>query len=181
VRLPESRTLARWIKIDVGIAVLGLLIGTLFTADVLHLLVVPFRQGSGQDVSLFAIKALGSVSVRMHIAVFCALLLTLPLLAIQLYTALLGVKANLPVLGSLIAFLMGCLYFYSFYFPLKLSRVLSAIGSDSNNTVPLMPDIEGYLHYLMPSILIQGLIFQGAWLVAYTVHVIRCRSKTGAA
>jgi len=56
-----------------------------FSSELLHLLILPFKTGTGQDVSLISIKLLGVFLVKLKIAMFGGLFVAFPLIATQLY------------------------------------------------------------------------------------------------
>src|SRR4051812_23755 len=56
-----------------------------FSSDILRLLMLPFRWGTGVDAALISIKLLGVFLVKLKIAFFGALFVAFPVIAIQIY------------------------------------------------------------------------------------------------
>ena len=57
-----------------------------WSSDILHLLILPFKWGTGlPDVKLISIKLLGIFIVKLKIAFFGGLFIAFPLIAVQIY------------------------------------------------------------------------------------------------
>ena len=56
-----------------------------FSSDILGLLILPFKWGTGSDVGLISIKLLGVFLVKLKIAMFGGMFISFPLIATQLY------------------------------------------------------------------------------------------------
>ena len=135
-----------------------------FSSDILHFLVLPFKWGTGQDVSLISIKLLGVFLVKLKIAFFGGLFIGFPLIATQVYRFVApGLykhekQAFLPYLvATPIFFLLGASLVYFFLLPVAIKFFTSLAGTSG---VALMPDIEAYLDFVMMLILAFGLCFQ---------------------
>ena len=56
-----------------------------FSSQILTLLILPFKWGTGTDVGLISIKLLGVFLVKLKIAMFGGMFISFPLIATQLY------------------------------------------------------------------------------------------------
>lgn len=135
-----------------------------FSSDILHFLVLPFKWGTGQDVSLISIKLLGVFLVKLKIAFFGGLFIGFPLIATQVYRFVApGLYAHekqafLPYLiATPVFFLLGASLVYFFLLPVAIHFFTALAGTSG---VALMPDIEAYLDFVMMLILAFGLCFQ---------------------
>ena len=135
-----------------------------FSSDILNLLVLPFKWGTGQDVSLISIKLLGVFLVKLKIAFFGGLFIGFPLIATQIYRFVApGLyshekQAFLPyLLATPLFFILGASLVYFFLLPVAIHFFTSLAGTSG---VALMPDIEAYLDFVMMLILAFGLCFQ---------------------
>lgn len=135
-----------------------------FSSDILHFLVLPFKWGTGQDVSLISIKLLGVFLVKLKIAFFGGLFIGFPLIATQVYRFVApGLykhekQAFLPYLvATPIFFILGASLVYFFLLPVAIHFFTALAGTSG---VALMPDIEAYLDFVMMLILAFGLCFQ---------------------
>lgn len=135
-----------------------------FSSDILHFLVLPFKWGTGQDVSLISIKLLGVFLVKLKIAFFGGLFIGFPLIATQVYRFVApGLykhekAAFLPYLvATPIFFILGASLVYFFLLPVAIHFFTALAGTSG---VALMPDIEAYLDFVMMLILAFGLCFQ---------------------
>ena len=135
-----------------------------FSSDILHLLVQPFRWGTGQDVSLISIKLLGVFLVKLKIAFFGGLFIGFPLIATQIYRFVApGLykhekAAFLPYLiATPVFFILGASLVYFFLLPVAIKFFTALAGTSG---VTLMPDIEAYLDFVMMLMLAFGLCFQ---------------------
>ena len=135
-----------------------------FSSDLLHLLVLPFKWGTGQDVSLISIKLLGVFLVKLKIAFFGGLFIGFPLIATQIYRFVApGLykhekAAFLPYLiATPVFFILGASLVYFFLLPVAIKFFTALAGTSG---VTLMPDIEAYLDFVMMLMLAFGLCFQ---------------------
>lgn len=135
-----------------------------FSSDILDALVLPFKWGTGQDVSLISIKLLGVFLVKLKIAFFGGLFIGFPLIATQVYRFVApGLykhekAAFLPYLiATPIFFLLGAALVYFFLLPIAIKFFTALAGTSG---IALMPDIEAYLDFVMMLILAFGLCFQ---------------------
>lgn len=140
-----------------------------FSSDILHLLILPFKWATGQDVSLISIKLLGVFLVKLKIAFFGGLFIGFPLIATQIYRFVApGLyshekQAFLPYLAATpVFFLMGAALVYFFLLPVAIHFFYAlAAGTEADGAgIQLMPDIEAYLDFVMMLILAFGLCFQ---------------------
>ena len=141
-----------------------------FSSDILRLLVLPFQWGTGGSVELISIKLLGVFFVKLKIALFGAMFVTFPLIAIQIYRFVApGLYSNernafRPYLvATPIFFLLGAALVYFFLLPVAISfffALAEGTGGYGQTAVQLMPDIEAYLDFVMMLILAFGLCFQ---------------------
>ena len=131
---------------------------------------LPFKWGTGEDVSLISIKLLGVFLVKIKIAFFGGLFIGFPLIATQIYRFVApGLythekNAFRPYLvATPIFFLLGAALVYFFLLPVAIGffyALAEGTGSDGQNAIQLMPDIEAYLDFVMMLILAFGLCFQ---------------------
>ena len=140
------------------------IISFFFSSDILHLLVLPFKWGTGEDVSLISIKLLGVFLVKLKIAFFGGLFIGFPLIATQIYRFVApGLykhekAAFLPYLvATPVFFILGASLVYFFLLPVAIHFFTGLAGTSG---VALMPDIEAYLDFVMMLILAFGLCFQ---------------------
>lgn len=159
--LVELRTRLIWCVVGfIG----AFIVSFFFSSDILNLLVLPFKWGTGQDVSLISIKLLGVFLVKLKIAFFGGLFIGFPLIATQVYRFVApGLyshekQAFLPYLmATPIFFLLGASLVYFFLLPVAIHFFTALAGTSG---VALMPDIEAYLDFVMMLILAFGLCFQ---------------------
>ena len=135
-----------------------------FSSDILHALVLPFKWGTGTDVSLISIKLLGVFLVKLKIAFFGGLFIGFPLIATQIYRFVAPVlykhekAAFLPYLiATPVFFVLGASLVYFFLLPVAIKFFTALAGTSG---VTLMPDIEAYLDFVMMLMLAFGLCFQ---------------------
>jgi len=141
-----------------------------FSSDILHYLILPFKWGTGTDVSLISIKLLGVFLVKLKIAFFGALFITFPLIAVQIYRFVApGLYANEKnafrpyLMATPVFFLLGAALVYFFLLPVAIQffySLAAGTGSDGQAGIQLMPDIEAYLDFVMMLILAFGFCFQ---------------------
>jgi sec-independent protein translocase protein TatC len=141
-----------------------------FSSDILHYLVLPFKWGTGTDVSLISIKLLGVFLVKIKIAFFGGMFIAFPLIAVQIYRFVApGLYTNeknafRPYLfATPIFFVLGAALVYFFLLPVAIRffyALAAATGEDGQGAIKLMPDIESYLDFVMMLILAFGLCFQ---------------------
>lgn len=164
--LIELRT--RLIYCVVGF-IAAFIISFFFSSDILHYLILPFRWGTGTDVSLISIKLLGVFLVKLKIAFFGGLFIGFPLIATQVYRFVApGLyshekQAFVPYLiATPVFFLLGASLVYFFLLPVAIHffyALAAGTGTDGEG-IQLMPDIEAYLDFVMMLILAFGLCFQ---------------------
>ncbi len=164
--LIELRT--RLIYCVVGF-IAAFIISFFFSSDILHYLILPFRWGTGTDVSLISIKLLGVFLVKLKIAFFGGLFIGFPLIATQVYRFvapglyLHEKQAFVPYLiATPVFFLLGASLVYFFLLPVAIHffyALAAGTGTDGEG-IQLMPDIEAYLDFVMMLILAFGLCFQ---------------------
>lgn len=159
--LIELRTRLIWC---VAGFILAFIVSFFFSSDILHFLVLPFKWGTGTDVSLISIKLLGVFLVKLKIAFFGGLFIGFPLIATQVYRFVApGLykhekAAFLPYLiATPIFFILGASLVYFFLLPVAIHFFTALAGTSG---VALMPDIEAYLDFVMMLILAFGLCFQ---------------------
>jgi sec-independent protein translocase protein TatC len=141
-----------------------------FSSDILRWLVLPFKWGTGDDVSLISIKLLGVFLVKLKIAFFGGLFIAFPLIAIQVYRfvapGLYSSERNAfrpYLLATPVFFLLGAALVYFFLLPVAIRffySLAAATGGEGQTAIQLMPDIEAYLEFVMMLILAFGLCFQ---------------------
>jgi len=141
-----------------------------FSTDILHYLILPFKWGTGSDVSLISIKLLGVFLVKLKIAFFGGLFIGFPLIATQVYRFVApGLyshekQAFMPYLiATPVFFLMGAALVYFFLLPVAIHffyALAAGTGTEGSQGIQLMPDIEAYLDFVMMLILAFGLCFQ---------------------
>ena len=159
--LIELRTRLIWCVVGF---IAAFVVSFFFSSDILHFLVLPFKWGTGQDVSLISIKLLGVFLVKLKIAFFGGLFIGFPLIATQIYRFVApGLykhekAAFLPYLvATPIFFILGASLVYFFLLPVAIHFFTALAGTSG---VALMPDIEAYLDFVMMLILAFGLCFQ---------------------
>lgn len=141
-----------------------------FSSEILHLLILPFKKGTGQDVALISIKLLGVFLVKLKIGIFGGLFVAFPLIATQVYRFMApGLykherQALLPYLfATPLFFVMGAALVYFFLLPVAIRFFFALAASTGEGTdagIQLMPDIEAYLDFVMTLILAFGVTFQ---------------------
>ncbi len=165
--LIELRTRLIWCVLGF---VAAFIVSFFFSSDILHYLVLPFKWGTGTDVSLISIKLLGVFLVKLKIAVFGGMFIGFPLIATQIYRFVApGLykhekQAFLPYLiATPVFFLLGAALVYFFLLPVAIHffyNLAAGTGGDGTAGIQLMPDIEAYLDFVMMLILAFGLCFQ---------------------
>ncbi|MBG1231368.1 twin-arginine translocase subunit TatC [Aestuariivirga litoralis] len=141
-----------------------------FSSEILHLLILPFKKGTGQDVALISIKLLGVFLVKLKIAIFGGLFVAFPWIATQVYRFVApGLykherQALFPYLfATPIFFVMGAALVYFMLLPVAIRFFFALAASTGDSTsagIQLMPDIESYLDFVMTLILAFGVTFQ---------------------
>jgi sec-independent protein translocase protein TatC len=143
-----------------------------FSTTIFRVLIWPFQWGTGQDVSLITIKLLGFFLVKLKIAVFGALFVTFPLIAVQIYRFMApGLYHNERgalrpyLIATPVFFLLGASLVYFFLLPVAIRffySLASGVGETASGQaqVQLMPDVEAYLDFVMMLMLAFGLCFQ---------------------
>jgi sec-independent protein translocase protein TatC len=143
----------------------------IFSSDILHFLLLPFKWGTGvEDFKLISIKLLGVFLVKIKIAFFGGLFIAFPLIAIQIYRfvapGLYSHEKNAfkpYLIATPIFFLMGAALVYFFLLPTAIGffyALAAGSGGEGQAAIELMPDIEAYLDFVMMLILAFGLCFQ---------------------
>ncbi len=122
--LIELRTRLIWCVLGF---IAAFIVSFFFSSDILHYLVLPFKWGTGQDVSLISIKLLGVFLVKLKIAIFGGMFIGFPLIATQLYMFVApGLYKNerqafLPYLiATPIFFILGAALVYFFLLPVAI-------------------------------------------------------------
>ena len=67
------------------VSFVAFIVSFIFSSDILYYLVLPFKWGTGTDVSLISIKLLGVFLVKLKIAFFGGIFIAFPLIATQIY------------------------------------------------------------------------------------------------
>lgn len=135
-----------------------------FSKELLYLLTLPFVWGTGQKADLISTQLLGVFLVKLKIAAFGGLFIGFPLIATQIYGFVapgLYKREKQAFLPYLIAtpmfFVLGAALVYFFLLPVAI-RFFTLLAGDSG--VALMPDVQGYLDFVIMLILAFGLCFQ---------------------
>ena len=141
-----------------------------FSSTLLHILILPFKAGTGQDVGLISIKLLGVFLVKLKIAMFGGLFVAFPLIATQIYRFVapgLYKHEKQVLLPYLIAtpvfFMLGAALVYFMLLPVAIKFFYALAASTGDGTsagIQLMPDIEAYLDFVMTLMLAFGVTFQ---------------------
>jgi len=141
-----------------------------FSSEILHLLILPFKKGTGTDVALISIKLLGVFLVKLKIGIFGGLFVAFPLIATQVYRFMApGLykherQALFPYLfATPFFFVLGAALVYFFLLPVAIRFFFALAASTGEGTdagIQLMPDIEAYLDFVMTLILAFGVTFQ---------------------
>lgn len=153
----------------------------IFSSDILHYLILPFKWATGEDVSLISIKLLGVFLVKLKIAFFGGLFIGFPLIATQIYRFVApGLythekQAFLPyLLATPVFFLLGAGLVYFFLLPVAIHffyALAAGTGTEGQGGIELMPDIEAYLDFVMMLILAFGLCFQLPVILTLLGHI----------
>jgi len=155
----------------VGGFVAAFIVSFFFSSDILHYLILPFQWGTGSsDVTLISIKLLGVFLVKIKIAFFGGLFIAFPLIAIQIYRFVApGLYSNERnafrpyLIATPFFFLLGAALVYFLLLPTAIAffySLAAGTGTDGQDAIQLMPDIEAYLDFVMMLILAFGLCFQ---------------------
>jgi sec-independent protein translocase protein TatC len=165
--LIELRTRLMW---SVGGFMVAFLGSFFFSTQILHYLILPFKWGTGADVSLISIKLLGVFLVKLKIAMFGGMFIAFPLIATQLYRFVApGLykherQALAPYLvATPVFFVLGAALVYFMLLPVAIKffyTLAAGTGTDGKGGIQLMPDIEAYLDFVMTLMLAFGLTFQ---------------------
>jgi sec-independent protein translocase protein TatC len=142
-----------------------------YSSEILHILTLPFKWGTGADTGLISIKLLGVFLVKVKIAFFGGMFIAFPLIATQLYRFVApGLYKNernalLPYLmATPIFFVLGAAMVYFMLLPFAIHFFYGLTQSTGEpggqGAVTLMPDVEAYLDFVMTLILAFGLTFQ---------------------
>jgi sec-independent protein translocase protein TatC len=148
----------------------ALLVSFFFSSEILHLLILPFKWGTGTDVGLISTRLLGVFLVKLKIAMFGGMFVSFPLIATQLYRFVApGLYKNeraalFPYLiATPIFFILGAAMVYFMLLPFAIHffyNLAASTGDNGSNAIQLMPDVEAYLDFVMTLILAFGLTFQ---------------------
>ena len=165
--LIELRTRLIWSVVGF---VLCFIVSFYFSSDILHYLVLPFKWGTGEDVSLISIKLLGVFLVKLKIAFFGGMFIGFPVIATQIYRfvapGLYSHEKNAfrpYLIATPVFFVLGASLVYFFLLPVAIHffySLAAGTGGDGTSAIQLMPDIEAYLDFVMMLILAFGLCFQ---------------------
>jgi sec-independent protein translocase protein TatC len=149
---------------------IAFIISFYFSSDMLTILVLPFKWGTGAEVGLISIKLLGVFLVKLKIAMFGGMFFAFPLIATQLYLFVApGLYKNerqvlLPYLfATPVFFVLGACLVYFMLLPFAIHffyGLAAGTGTAEQNAITLMPDVEAYLDFVMMLILAFGLTFQ---------------------
>jgi sec-independent protein translocase protein TatC len=142
-----------------------------YSSQIFHILTLPFKWGTGTDVTLISIKLLGFFLVKVKIAFFGGMFIAFPLIATQIYRFVApGLYSNerhalLPYLiATPVFFVMGAAMVYFMLLPFAIHFFYGLTQSTGDpgglGAVQLMPDVEAYLDFVMMLILAFGLTFQ---------------------
>jgi sec-independent protein translocase protein TatC len=141
-----------------------------FSSEILHLLILPFKKGTGQDVGLISIKLLGVFLVKLKIAIFGGLFVAFPLIATQVYRFVapgLYKRERQALFPYLIAtpvfFVLGAALVYFMLLPVAIRffyALAASTGEGGSPSIQLMPDVESYLDFVMTLMLAFGVTFQ---------------------
>lgn len=158
--LLELRKRLMW---AVGAFALAFIVSFIYSTEIFHLLVLPFRWGTGAEVRLISIKLLGFFLVKLKIAMFGGMFIAFPMIATQIYRFVApGLykherQALFPYLiATPVFFVLGAALVYFVLLPFAIHFFYTLPGG----TVDIMPDVEAYLDFVMTLILAFGLTFQ---------------------
>jgi sec-independent protein translocase protein TatC len=148
----------------------ALLVAFFFSSEILHLLILPFKWGTGKDVGLISTRLLGVFLVKLKIAMFGGMFVSFPIIATQLYRFVApGLYKNeraalFPYLiATPIFFVLGAAMVYFMLLPFAIHffyNLAASTGDNGSAAIELMPDVEAYLDFVMTLILAFGLTFQ---------------------
>jgi sec-independent protein translocase protein TatC len=148
----------------------ALIVSFFFSSEILHLLILPFKWGTGTDVSLISTRLLGVFLVKLKIGMFGGMFVSFPLIATQLYRFVApGLYRNeraalLPYLiATPVFFVLGAAMVYFMLLPFAIHffyNLAASTGDNGSSAIQLMPDVEAYLDFVMTLILAFGLTFQ---------------------
>jgi sec-independent protein translocase protein TatC len=161
--------------------VAAFIVSFFYSSTILHYLVLPFKWGTGSDVSLISIKLLGVFLVKLKIAFFGGLFIAFPLIATQIYRFMApGLYAHEKnafrpyLIATPVFFLLGAALVYFFLLPTAIHffyNLAAGTGSDDQTAIQLMPDIEAYLDFVMMLILAFGFCFQLPVILTLLGHI----------
>ncbi len=150
--------------------VLAFVISFIFSSDLLHYLMLPFKWGTGTNAALISIKLLGVFLVKIKIGFFGGLFIAFPLIAVQIYRfvapGLYSHEKNAfrpYLMATPVFFVLGAALVYFFLLPTAIHffyALAAGTGGDGQTPIQLMPDVEAYLDFVMMLILAFGLCFQ---------------------
>lgn len=169
--LLELRTRLMWAVGGFAVAFIGSFV---YSTEIFHLLVLPFRWGTGAEVRLISIKLLGFFLVKLKIAMFGGMFIAFPLIATQIYKFVApGLykherQALFPYLiATPVFFVLGSALVYFVLLPFAIHFFYTLPGG----TVDIMPDVEAYLDFVMMLILAFGLTFQLPVVLTLLGHI----------
>jgi sec-independent protein translocase protein TatC len=161
--------------------VLAFIVSFIFSSDILYYLVLPFKWGTGTDVSLISIKLLGVFLVKLKLAFFGGIFIAFPLIATQIYRFMApGLYSHEKnafrpyLIATPVFFMLGAALVYFFLLPTAIHffyTLAAGTGSDDQNAIQLMPDIEAYLDFVMMLILAFGFCFQLPVILTLLGHI----------
>ena len=161
--------------------IVAFIVSFIFSSDILYYLVLPFKWGTGTDVSLISIKLLGVFLVKLKLAFFGGIFIAFPLIATQIYRFMApGLYAHEKnafrpyLIATPIFFLLGAGLVYFFLLPTAIHffyTLAAGTGSEDQNAIQLMPDIEAYLDFVMMLILAFGFCFQLPVILTLLGHI----------
>lgn len=165
--LIELRT--RLIYCVIGI-VAAFAVAFFFSTEIFNILVLPFKWGTGKPENLIQTQLLGFFVVKLKIALFGAIFVTFPLIAIQIYRFVApGLYANEKnafrpyLIATPIFFLLGAALVFFFLLPVAIHffyALAAGAGGEGMSNVQILPDVSQYLDFVMMLILAFGLCFQ---------------------
>jgi sec-independent protein translocase protein TatC len=152
-----------------GFAV-AFLVSFFYSSNILSLLILPFKWGTGTDVGLISTVLLGVFLVKLKIAMFGGVFTAFPLIATQFYMFVApGLYRNerqvlLPYLiATPIFFILGACLVYFILLPFAIHffyNLAAGTGTAEQKAITLMPDVQSYLDFVMMLMLAFGLTFQ---------------------
>jgi sec-independent protein translocase protein TatC len=150
--------------------IITFIVSFFFSSEILTLLILPFKWGTGTDVGLISIKLLGVFLVKLKIAMFGGMFISFPLIATQLYRFVApGLYKNerrrsfYLIATPIFLSRCGAGLFLPAAVAIRFFYGLAASTAMRQAAIQLMPDVEAYLDFVMMLILAFGLTFQLPW------------------